>query len=163
MGLVFEYGTGAGRDEAVHELHRIWQDIYRIIGKQRFTTETMRFAATLKAPKELSHRRPLDEQKSLETLVSVAGKKPKQIIDCAKWLLAVVSAEDKLLANNRWRAVTEIVQARLVAIAVLLRNFPISEEHEILGVGNAFHFAFMASLMRMREPKSAITPNWRGA
>jgi hypothetical protein len=32
------------------ELHQIWQDIYRTIGKQKFTTETMRFAATLKAP-----------------------------------------------------------------------------------------------------------------
>jgi hypothetical protein len=132
MGLVF-HGANAGRDEAVRELHRIWQDIYRTIGKQKFTTETLRFAATLKMPKDVAHRRPLDEQKSPETLVSVAGRKPKQIIDCAKWLQAVVSAEDRLLANNRWRAVTRILQARLVAIAVLLRNFSSSEEGDILG------------------------------
>jgi hypothetical protein len=87
----------------------------------------------LKAPEDISHRRPLDEQKSLETLVQVAGTKPKQTIDCAKWLQGVVSAEDRLLANHRWRAVTQILQARLVAIAVLLRNFPASEEVDILG------------------------------
>jgi hypothetical protein len=122
MGLVFEHGADAGRDEAVKELHRIWQDIYRTIGKQKFTTETMRFAATLKAPADASHRRPLDEQRSLETLVSLAGTKPKKIIDCAKWLQAVVNAEDKLLANHRWRAVTRILQARLTAAKVLLRG-----------------------------------------
>jgi hypothetical protein len=133
MGLVFEHRENAGREEAVNELHRIWQDIYRVIGKQRFTTETLRFAATLKAPRDVSHRRPLDEQKSVETLLGTAGKRPKQIIDCAKWLQAVVTAEDKLLANHRWRAVTQILQARLVAIAVLLRKFPSSEEADILG------------------------------
>jgi hypothetical protein len=133
MGLVFEHGANAGREEAVKELHRIWQDIYRTIGKQKFTTETMRFSATLKASADTSHRRPLDEQKSLETLISIAGTKPKQIIDCAKWLQAVVNAEDSLLANYRWRAVTRILQARLVAIAVLLRKFNSSEEDEILG------------------------------
>lgn len=133
MGLVFEHGANAGRDEAVQELHRIWQDIYRTIGKQRFTTETLRFAATLKMAKDIAHRRPLDEQNSLLTLVGVAGRKPKQIIDCAKWLQAVVNAEDKLLAHHRWRAVTRILQARLVAIAVLLRNFSPSEEADILG------------------------------
>jgi Protein of unknown function DUF262 len=133
MGLVFEFGANAGREEAVKELHRIWQDIYRTIGKQRFTTETLRFAATLNASREASHRRPLDEQKSLETLFGIAGTKPKQIIDCAKWLQAVVNAEDRLLANHRWRAVTQILQARLVAISVLLRNFSPSEEADILG------------------------------
>ncbi len=133
MGLVFEHGANAGREEAVKELHRIWQEIYRTIGKQRLTSETLRFAATLKASKDASHRRPLDEQKSLETLVGVAGTKPKQIIDCAKWLQAVVSAEGRLLANHRYRAVTQILQARLVAIAVLLRNFSAPEEAEILG------------------------------
>jgi Protein of unknown function DUF262/Protein of unknown function (DUF1524) len=133
MGLVFEHGANAGRDEAVRELHRIWQDIYRTIGKQKFTTETLRFAATLKMPSDVAHRRPLDEQGSLETLVGVAGKKPKKIIDCAKWLQDVVNAEDRLLANNRWRAVTQILQARLVAIAVLLRKFASSQEADILG------------------------------
>jgi uncharacterized protein DUF262/uncharacterized protein DUF1524 len=133
MGLVFEHGVNAGREDAIRELHHIWQDIYRTIGQQRFTTETLRFAATLKMPKGVAHRRPLDEQNSLVTLVGIAGKKPKEIIDCAKWLQAVVNAEDRLLAHNRWRAVTQILQARLVAIAVLLRKFSSSEEGEILG------------------------------
>src|SRR5260370_33749415 len=100
MGLVFERGAKAGREDAIRELHRIWQDIYRTIGKQKFTTETLRFAATLKATRDSSHKRPLDEEKSLETLVGLAGTKPKQIIDCAKWWQDVVEADKWLLPNN---------------------------------------------------------------
>ena len=133
MGLAFEHGKDAGRDEAIKELHDIWRDIYRTIGKQRFTLETLRFAASLKTAPDASHKRPLEEEKSLETLIGLAGTKPKRIIDCAKWLQSVVKAEDRLLANHRWRAVTQIMQARLVAIAVLLRSFPSSEESAILG------------------------------
>jgi len=133
MGSAFECGATAGRDEAIKELHRIWQDIFRTIGKQKFTTETLRFAATLKAGKHDSHRRPLGEELALQTLVQLAGNKPRQIIDCAKWLQAVVAAEDKLLANHRWRAVTQILQARLVAIAVLLRGFSAADEARVLG------------------------------
>jgi Protein of unknown function (DUF1524) len=77
--------------------------------------------------------RPIDEERSVQTLVALAGGKPKQIIDCAKWVQAVTTAEDKLLAHPRWRAVTNILQARLVAIAVLLRRFPAAEESEVLG------------------------------
>ncbi len=100
MGLAFEQGENAGRADAIKELHLIWQDIYRTIGKQKYTTEALRFAATLKAPKDASHKRPLDEQKSLETLVGLAGVKPKQVINRAKWLQSVVKAEDQLLAES---------------------------------------------------------------
>jgi Protein of unknown function DUF262/Protein of unknown function (DUF1524) len=133
MGLAFENGKDSGRDEAIKELHGIWRDIYQTIGRQRFTLETLRFAASLKTAPDAPRRRPLDEEKSLETLIGLAGTKPKKIIDCAKWLQDVVKAEDSLLANHRWRAVTQIMQARLVAIAVLLRNFSLSEETSILG------------------------------
>ncbi|MBF6571351.1 MAG: DUF262 domain-containing protein [Candidatus Binataceae bacterium] len=134
MGLIFEDGANAGRDEAIKELHLIWREIYRTIGKQqRLTTETLRFAATLRAPRDVSHKRPLDEPKSLDTLIAEAGTKPKKIIDCAKWLQAVVVAENKLLGNHRWQAVTDIVQARLVAIAILLRGFTASEQANLLG------------------------------
>ena len=48
MGLAFETGATAGRQEAIKELHLIWQDIYRTIGKQKYlTAETVRFAGTL--------------------------------------------------------------------------------------------------------------------
>ena len=97
MGLVFEHGADAGRDEAVKELHRIWQDIYRTIGKQKFTSETMRFAATLKAPADASHRRPLDEQRSLETLVGLHESKANKIINCSKRIKSVVNTKVRFI------------------------------------------------------------------
>jgi hypothetical protein len=123
MGLVFESGVNAGRVEAIKELHLIWQDIYRIIGSQKkLSAETVRFAGTLKAD-GFAPSRPLDESRSVQRLVGLAGTKPKQIIDCAKWLQAVVRAEDVIVANHRWRAVSEIVQARLLGVAILLRSY----------------------------------------
>jgi len=123
MGMVFEQDKHADYHDALKELHDIWTNIYRIIGKQRYSIESLRFAATLKAPEEASHKRPLSEDAALETLGHSAGKKPKSIIKCAKWLQTVVEAEDRLLSHHRWRAVTRILQARLVAIAILIRDF----------------------------------------
>ena len=37
------------------------------------------------------------------------------------------------MRNHRWRAVTQILQARLVAIAVLLRGFSAKDEADVLG------------------------------
>ena len=90
----------------------------------------MRFAGTLKA--FTIPNRPIDEEKSVQQLLSLYGSNSKKVIECAKWLLAVVNAEDRLLSQHRWRAVTRILQARLLAIAILLRGFPESDERELL-------------------------------
>lgn len=135
MGRVFELNKNGDSRDIINDLHGIWAQIYRTIGRQRFGTETLRFAATLRAPAEESHKRPLGEQQALETLAKMAGHKHKSIVACAKWLQTVVNAEARLLANYRWRAVTRIVQARLVAIATLVRNdFTEAEVSQLLGL-----------------------------
>jgi hypothetical protein len=47
-------------------------------------------------------------------------------------LQAVVRAEDAIVTNHRWRAVSEIVQARLLGVAILLRAFSASDQAAIL-------------------------------
>lgn len=139
MGLAFETGPSGGREEAIRELHSIWQNIYEVIGKQKYLTrETVRFAGTLIASTIPS--RPLSEEASVKRLVDHAGTNAKQIVVCARWLQSVVKAEDELLSKHRWRAVTEILQARLVAIAVRLRSFSASDEREILGYWERISF-----------------------
>jgi len=163
MGLVFERAKDGRVGEAVKELHRIWQDIYRTLGTQKIAaTETLRFAATLKASADSTHRRPLDEQRSLETLGGLAGSSAKQVIDCGRWLLAVVSAEDQLLNNHRWRAVTRILQARLVAVAILLREFPKADESSLLRRWERVSFRIYASRARTPERRWANIPSLRG-
>ncbi len=131
MALVFEHGDKGSKAETIEELHELWKQIYTTIGlRQTLNKETLRFAGTLWA--ETSPNRPLSEEDAVEVLTSRCGKKSKKVIECTKWLLKVTRAEDRLLANQRLRAPTQIVQARLVAIAIMLRNFGESEESAVL-------------------------------
>jgi hypothetical protein len=74
----------------------------------------------------------LGEEEAVQVLSTSCADKPKKVIDCTKWLLRVTQAEAGLLGDSRLRAATQIVQARLAAIAILLRKFPEKEEKKIL-------------------------------
>lgn len=132
MRLAFEYSPSSRGKDTIKELHSIWREIYAAIGLRRhLTKETVRFGGTLRAANPPS--RPLSEADAVECLIHLAGSRPKEIVNAAKWIKSIVQAEDELLSNNRWRAVTQILQARLVAIAILLRGFDKKVESEILG------------------------------
>jgi len=131
MAIVFENGDAGSKKETVKELHKLWTEIYRTIGlRQQLNKETVRFAGTLRDSK--SPNRPLSEEQSVKVLVDGCGTNAKSVVECTKWILKITKAEDRLWANHRLRAVTSIVQARLVAIAILLRRFPDAEEKVIL-------------------------------
>ena len=131
MALVFEHGDKGSRRDTIEELHGLWKQIYTTIGlRQTLNKETLRFAGTLRA--ETCPNRPLSEEDAVEVLTSRCGKKSKKVVECTKWLLKVTQAEDRLLGNHRLRAPTEIVQARLVAIAIMLRNFGDADESAVL-------------------------------
>jgi len=131
MALVFEHGDKGSKRATIEELHELWKRIYTTIGlRQTLNKETLRFAGTLWA--ETCPNRPLSEEDAVEVLTSRCGKKSKKVVECTKWLLKVTQAEDRLLSNHRLRAPTEIVQARLVAIAILLRNFDEADESAVL-------------------------------
>ena len=65
-------------------------------------------------------------------MMEQCGKLAKNAVECSKWILRVTEAEHVLLENHRLRAVTSIVQARLVAIAILVRGFPESVQADLL-------------------------------
>ena len=119
MGNAFEL-TNINNREIIEDLHVTWRDIYSVIGlRQGLSTESLRFAATLRSGKAPS--RPLSEEDSVKMLQSTAGT-AKQIRDVASWLLQVTQACDTVNANPRLNAVTRILQARLLAVAIYLRN-----------------------------------------
>ncbi len=131
MAVVFEHGEDGSKQSVVKEVHKLWTDIYKTIGlRQSLNRETVRFAGTLRVSK--SPNRPLSEEDAVQVLTAGCKGSPKNVIDCTKWLLSVTHAEDRLLGDRRLAAVTNIVQARLVAIAVLLRKFPLAQEKPIL-------------------------------
>lgn len=128
MGLLFENNNGNKQASGEHlkELHKIWTEIYRVIGLTKVPGhEIIRFAATLKYEGEAS--RTLGAEDALDilrTFCSKSGKdeNTKNIKDITQWLLKVTQKLVELYKNKRLKAVTEITQARLLAIAILLRE-----------------------------------------
>jgi len=94
--------------------------------------EALRFSGTL-SKKELQSKL-LSEEAASHELVRRAGTTPNTITESAEWLNKVVMAERKLLADPRKSAATEIIQARFVAVAIILRNFPEEIEKSLLSV-----------------------------
>ena len=132
MAVVFESGSRSTRIDTVAELHKLWSDIYRAIGLrwQSLNKETVRFAGTLKSA--TAPARPLSEEDAVAILVSSCEDSPKKVVDCSKWVLKVTQTESRLISNHRLTAATRIVQARLLAVAILLRDFPAEDEKRIL-------------------------------
>jgi hypothetical protein len=132
MAVVFESSDRSTKLDTVAELHKLWTEIYRAIGLrwQSLNKETVRFAGTLKSPS--APARPLSEEDAVAILISGCQESPKKVVDCSKWVLKVTQTESRLLSNHRVTAATRIVQARLLAVAILLRAFPESDEKSLL-------------------------------
>jgi hypothetical protein len=131
MAIVFEHGDDGSKKEIIRELHKLWTEIYRTIGlRQNLNRETVRFAGTLRSSKSVN--RPLPEEGAVDVLAGACQDDPSAVVSMSEWLLEVTKAEHELLSNRRLGVARNIIQARLVAIAVLLRNFPKTEQESIL-------------------------------
>ena len=126
MAIVFESETG-NTSETINEVHQLWAQIYGRVGlRLGLSTESLRFAATLRSPKRPN--RPLGEEDAASLLHNQSKEGPKQVIETTKWLKDVTDAVDELVANRRRNAVTRIGQARMVAASVHLRQDFTGEE-----------------------------------
>ena len=130
MGKAFEL-KNVSSDSLIKDLHTIWKDIYAQIGlHQGLSTEALRFAATLN--QSVMPSRPLSERDAVAELRSKAVDS-ESIRRVAQWLLRVTKACDKVISNPRQNAVTQISQARLLAVAIHLRqNTDESDSQELL-------------------------------
>ena len=131
MALIFEHVELGSRSETLHEMRTAWQKIYQILGlDSRLGDEALRFCGTW----SLADRpnRILSEENASDTLTKAAGVEVKSIIKVAEDLKDVVHAVKTLDGNARLKAVTRIVHARFVAVAILLRRFPKDQESTLL-------------------------------
>ncbi len=124
-------GSPNGGSGVIDEVHELWSQIYEVIGlRLGLSTESLRFAATLKDPEIKS--RPLSEERSAELLAGQSVD-PASVIVTTKWLLKVTEAVDSLHSDRRMNAVTEIRHARLVAVAINLRSdITVAEKRTLL-------------------------------
>ena len=120
MAVVFETQTG-NQQETIDEIQKLWSDIYRTIGlRLGLSTESLRFAATLRT-KDCPNR-ALSEEDAVGQLLEQSENTSIGAIEVTNWIKSVTEAVDALVADRRNNAVTKIIHARLVAVAIILRE-----------------------------------------
>ena len=128
MEVVFETDQG-NRSEHIGELHRIWGAFYGIVGlREGVDTEALTFAATLRI-----HliSRILGEGAAVERLMKEVDTNVVKTVEISNWLLKVVKVVNRLQEEMR-QPVTKIRHARLLAVSIMLRDFPDDEEKRLL-------------------------------
>ncbi|MEH2328554.1 DUF262 domain-containing protein [Nostoc sp.] len=141
MGLLYEYASSPGDDtlfsQHLNELHSYWSEIYREIGLQNIPGhEIIRFAATLKTESDAG--RPLSAEDAIEFFKDDCIKASSndliinKIIENTVWFKEITSCLSKLYADKRRNAVTDITQARLLAVSIMLRKDLREEERNQL-------------------------------
>ena len=141
MRKVFEDDQG-NSDEHIEDLHNIWGQIYKTLGplhkiasdmglRENPSSEALRFAATLKADKAPSQ--PFGEKQSVNRFMKMC-RSTSEAIEVSNWLLDVTNACYKLLDDMKSskKAVAKNVQARLLGVAIILRECSPEEEDELL-------------------------------
>ena len=131
MGVVFENNPG-NRDEQIKTLQQIWRQIYETVGlREGLDTEALRFAATLRGS---SGAKPVGEEDAVSLLMKQVGTDAAKTIEVSDWLLEVTKAVKRVDEEMRpSRAVViKVSQVRLLAVAILLRNFTSEEERKLL-------------------------------
>lgn len=120
MSIIFESETG-NKTELIDEIHVLWSEIYARVGlRLGLSTESLRFTATLRD--EDRPNRPMGAEEAVQLLVKQSKSGPPSVIETTQRLKVVTEAVDELVADNRINAVTQIAQARLVAVAINLRS-----------------------------------------
>ena len=128
MEVVFETDQG-NNSEYIDELHRIWGSFYGIVGlREGVDTEALTFAATLRS---LRVSRILGDGDAVERLMKEVDTNVAKTIKISSWLLKVVNAVNRLQEEMR-QPVTKIRQARLLAVSIMLRDFPAEVERKLL-------------------------------
>ena len=128
MKVVFTKNQG-NRAQNIDDLHQIWGEFYGIVGlHEGIDTEALTFAATLKYQNRKSVS---DENKAVNALMYEVGMDAAKAIKISEWLVKVVRAVSRLYSEIR-KPIINVKHARLLAVSIILRDFPEKEERELL-------------------------------
>ncbi len=132
MGTTFEKLSPENRGDLVVELHKHWSNMYRIIGvKEVSGDEILKFTATLTSSETQS--KIFSPEKSVEFFADYCQSSPQMVVEISSWLVNVAKSLKELYKNSRLSAVTEISQARLLAVAIILcKHFNNDERKKLL-------------------------------
>lgn len=127
MGKAYELATSPAASQAeIENLQKIWSQIYNELAKEDVPgDEILRIAATLYYGP--GQGKPRQAEDALELLRSEC-KLPTTSTQISERLLAVAQKLTALYANAQLGAVTDILQARLLAVAIM--SAPAVDEQE---------------------------------
>jgi len=121
MGIAYEKMPGDIFAQTERELHQIWTDIFRLLGRRQINgDEILMFASTLFGGEERARR--MNPEDSVESFREQCLLDPRKTIVVSQRLQRVTAKIVELEEKPEWSAVTKIVHARLLAIAILLRS-----------------------------------------
>ena len=131
MEVIFHAGTGYNRQETLDHVQELWSQIYRVVGvRLGLSTESLRFAATLRASECPSS--VFSEENAAKGILEQSNGTTAGVIDATYWIRNVTGAVDSIWQQPKVNAVTRIIHARLLAVAVNLHNYDEEERAEIL-------------------------------
>lgn len=131
MEVVSDAGQG-NRIEHIEELHQIWGAFYGTVGlREGIDTEALRFAATLRYRYYI--KKVLNEEDAVNALMNEVGTSTAKTVEISNWLLKVVNAVNRLQEEMR-QPVTKIRHSRLLAVSIILRDFPAEVERKLLAL-----------------------------
>ena len=137
MEVVVESDQG-NSSEHIEELHQIWGDFYGTVGmRERIDTEALIFAGILRSQYQVSRFFP--EGLAVDRLMKEVSTSVPKTIEISNWLLKVVNAVNRLQEEMR-QPVTKIRHARLLAVSIILRDFP-DEEKENFSINGKKQFS----------------------
>lgn len=121
MGIAYEKMASDVFASIETELHQIWSAIYRLIGMRQINgDEILMFTSTLFGGEERNRR--MSAEDSIEAFREKCLNDPNNTVSISQNLQEVTSKLVLLEEKKEWSTVTKIVHARLLAIALLLRN-----------------------------------------
>ena len=126
MGIAFEKLPNNEKEYHIDRLHQIWSSIYREIGLKNISgQEILRFSATLRKGVADNKnkdflKKTLSADDALEYFRDYCIDDPTEVIGISEWLLEITKVLRDLYSNPRLTAVSDIIHARLLAVALLL-------------------------------------------
>jgi|GEM_PF-305552 hypothetical protein len=144
MGLLFDYANESGDQnlfyDNLNENHGYWTEIYRQIGQKNIPGhEIIRFTATLKD--QTISGRPFNAEDAIDYFRQYCNSgldvndKIRRTREVTTWIRDVTFKLEDLYVDSRRNAVTEITQARLLALAILLRtDFQEADKERLLNI-----------------------------
>ena len=117
MGIIYEKHHSEVSRELFSECNKIWSDIYQTIGTNNISgDEILRFSATLKTDGEIS--KMLSAEEALFFFKTYCMENPDRILDAQLFIRDIAVKLKALYENTRLNAVTDIIHARLLYIAI---------------------------------------------